>query len=264
MTKVQHSPDRFELYEQAAQTPELQAKFLRALIEDESPRELTLGEDFCGAGAVSRAWLALDPQHRAVCVDHDDEPLQRLAKLAGPEPRLTAHRADVQDVCDPADLIAVLNFSICELQSRETLLAYLRHARARLTATPDSAGILALDIYGGVDAFALGESEIELRNGVRYVWEQREADPMTAQVVNAMHFHPEHGPALMDAFVYHWRLWSVPELRDAMTEAGFTRIEIHDRFGDAVDDDGKLFLRPIESADDLDENFVVYVVARAR
>jgi hypothetical protein len=29
------------------------------------------------------------------------------------------------------------------------------------------------------------------------------------------------GEIVEDAFVYRWRLWSAPELRDAMAEAGF-------------------------------------------
>lgn len=265
MTTTQRQPDRFDLYEQAAQSPEMQARFLRALAGERSAGALTLGEDFCGTGAVSRAWLALDPTHRAVCVDRDAAPLARLRDRSGDtEARLTIHPADVMDVHDPADLIAALNFSVCEIHDRTALVAYLRHTRSRLSAGSGGVGTMVIDLYGGVDAFAVGESDVELRDGVRYVWEQRFADPLTARVVNAMHFIPEEGPPLRDAFVYDWRLWSVPEFREALCEAGFDEVEIHDRLGDAIDDAGRVYARPIESADDLDENFVVYLVARAR
>ncbi len=122
------------------------------------------------------------------------------------------------------------------------------------------------DLYGGVDAFALGESEVELRAGeggeAVYVWEQREADPLTGRVENAMHFRLPDGSWLRDAFVYDWRLWSAPELRDAMLEAGFGEVAVHDRLGDAVDEEGRIYALPVEGPDDLDENFVIYLAAR--
>jgi len=82
------------------------------------------------------------------------------------------------------------------------------------------------------------------------VWEQREFDPCTARAVNAMHFRVERDgeivQSLEDAFVYSWRLWSVPELRDAMTEAGFTATEVV----------------PVQPAADATEGFIPCVVGR--
>lgn len=254
------APNRYELYEAAAQSPLMQAQFLAALV-GERDDGTNLGEDFCGSGAISRAWIEMHVNNRAICVDHDAEPLARLRTLARDPARVRIHQRDVMDVDDACDVIVVLNFSICELHSRSALLSYLKHARRRL-ADASPAGLFVLDIYGGVDAFALGESDIELRDGVRYIWEQREADPLTGRVVNAMHFMTDHAE-LRDAFVYDWRLWSVPELREALAEAGFCDLAVYDRLGDAIDDEGRLYPRAIESADELDENFVVYVTARA-
>lgn len=256
--------DRFDLYERAAQSPSMTARFLRALHAGTEGEPVTLGEDFSGAGAVSRAWLDLDPAHRAVCVDHDAEPLARLRRFAGDNPALTIRHADVFDVRDPAGVIAVLNFSICELRERAALERYLAHARDRLTEQAGAAGLLVLDLYGGVDAYTRGESDVQLRDGVRYIWEQREADPRTGLVVNAMHLRPDAGSELRNAFVYHWRLWSIPELRDALTEAGFSRIAIYDRLGDAIDGAGRLYPKPIETPDELDENYVVFLASWTR
>lgn len=256
-------PDRFDLYERAAQSPEMQARFLRALHDGAEGEPVTLGEDFCGTGAVARAWLTLAPAHRAVCVDTDDEPLGRLRAIAGAEPRLTVMQDDVMETSAPVGVIAVLNFSIGELHERDDLVEYLRAARDRLVDEAGAPGLVVLDIYGGADAFVTGESEVELRDGVRYVWEQRWADPLTGMVENAMHFVPSAGPELRDAFVYHWRLWSVPELRDALAEAGFVRSAVYDRFGDAVDETGRLYPWPVTSPDELDDNFVVYIAAWA-
>ncbi len=250
--------DRYALYERAAQSPARQARFLRALHQAPRAQALTLGEDFSAAGAISRAWIDAFPGSAAICIDIDPEPLERLRALAGDCDALAIHQSDVLDRADPVDLIAVLNFSICEIRSREDLLRYLRHARARLK----DHGLLVLDLYGGADAFILGESEEELRDDVTYVWEQREANPMTGEVVNAMHFILPSGERLEDAFVYHWRLWSLPELTDALVEAGFTTVEIYDRLGSAIDDEGNVHALPIADPDELDENYVVYIAAR--
>lgn len=258
MTKTSAQLNRFELYEQAAQSPDAQARFLREIIRDAPSTEPTLGEDFCGTGAISRAWLELDPSHRAACIDHDAAPLDYLrARVSDPD-RVVIHETDVRRAQDPVDVIAVLNFSICEFHDRRELVQYLAHARSRLR----EGGALALDLYGGVDAFTIGESELELRDDVRYVWEQRDANPLTGHVVNAMHFERADGAALRDAFIYDWRLWSIAEMCDAMLEAGFSSIEIYDSLADAMDDDGRAYIAPIESPDDLDDNYVLTLVAR--
>ncbi len=256
------SADIFDLYERAAQSPDMQARFLRALHGGRAGETVTLAEDFCGTGAVSRAWVALDPAHRAVCADRDPEPIARLRERAAGDDRIIVLQSDVLDVNEPAGVIAVLNFSICEIHTRPALVRYLSHTRGRLVDEAGAPGALVLDIYGGIDAMCRGESEIELRGGVRYVWEQREADPLTGMVENAMHFFPRGAKPIRDAFVYRWRLWSVPELRDALAEAGFARVAVYDRLGDAIDTDGAVHVEPIVDPGELDENYVVYLAAR--
>lgn len=251
--------DLYDLYELAAQSPGRQARFLQAIAGEHAR---SLGEDFCGTGALSVAWVSLSAEHRAVAVDRDEGPLEvLLERLDGDEccDRVEALHSDVMD-CDRAvDVIAALNFSIGYFHERADLLGYLRHARGRLAA---GNGAFVCDLYGGADQFALGESELELSGGVRYTWEQRDANPLTARVVNAMHFDLADGTKLCDAFVYAWRLWSPAELRDALVEAGFGDVSFYDRLGDAELGDGSLIVRPAPG-DELDENFVVYVAARA-
>jgi len=253
-------PDRHELYERAVQSPSRQARFLRALLGADRNGTITLGEDFSAAGAIARAFCALDPAHRAVCVDIDQKALDRLTEMLAPGLRdaLTTRCIDVFGAHDPVDILAALNFSLCEIHDRNRLIGYLRNAKERLGAD----GYLVADLYGGLDAMSIGESEEELADGTRYVWEQRSADPLTGRVVNAMHFHLPTGETLRDAFLYDWRLWTIPELRDAMTEAGFRSTEVHDRLGAAIDEDGVLHTLAVTDPDELDETYVVYVVAR--
>lgn len=248
--------DRYDLYEAAAQSPEQEAKFLRA-VHGGGPR--VLGEDFCGSGAICRAWVDLDPANRAVCVDKDPDALAALRARAGEArlARMTVFEQDVVDTAEPVDVLCALNFPVGYWHTRRELVDYLRVAHRRLTP----GGVFVCDIYGGATAFVCGESDEELRGGVRYTWEQRYADPTTGHVVNAMHFTLPDGRQVRDAFTYDWRLWSIPELRDAMADAGFVRTEVYDRLGDAVDADGNLHVRPVRG-DELDDTYVVYVAAR--
>lgn len=252
--------DRFSLYELCAQAPARDARVLAAI---HGRQARILGEDFCGTAALSRAWADLGPRNRAVAVDHD---AGTLARASG-HPRVGLIRADVRSVREPADVIAVLNFSIGEVHARRALVGYFRHVQKRLRR----GGVFICDIYGGADSHLTGTVEQRAvgpgRERITYQWEQRTADPFTGRVVNAMHFvvrPPMRGSArqFKDAFVYDWRLWSVPELREAMAEAGFAATEIYSRVPDALDSDGRFHMLPIEDAPEVGDSFSVYVAGR--
>jgi SAM-dependent methyltransferase len=276
--------DKFSLYELCAQNPPRDARVLRAIYEDRRVglaarrcrADLILGEDFCGTAAISRAWCDLLPRGRAIGVDNDAPTLARAREMCRDRPRVELVRADVLRAKQPADLIAALNFSICEFHERPRLIKYLRHAHSRLRR----AGCLVCDLYGGSDAFETGLLDQRIkpppaphsgsRDRITYSWEQRSADPLTGHVVNAMHFEvtPPHGGGrkplvFLNAFVYDWRLWSVPELRDAMTEAGFASTQVYPRTAEAKDAEGNLYVRPVEDPTELGESFNVFVVGRA-
>ena len=266
---------RYDLYELAAQLPGVQARFLHA-VHGGSPE--TLAEDFSGPASAARAWLALSPDHRAIATDADAEPLdhaeRRLSETQGGAAleRFMANHTDVMSAQGRADIIASLNFAMCELHTREMLLTYLRHALFRLQPR----GVLVADVYGGASALLCGtvEQVIDTDDGeLVYTWEQRAADPLTAQVQCAMHFALPDGTVCEDAFVYDWRLWSVPELRDAMREAGFPQTEVYTSLGEAMTEDGELIVAPTlsdadpeaewEMEEGAEEAFVAYVVGRA-
>jgi predicted RNA methylase len=231
-------------------------------VHGQSPR--TLREDFSGSGALCRGWISLDPRARAIAIDSDPEPLARLKDHA-------AIRTVVKDVMkadDKADIVAATNFPVGYWHTRDNLLAYLKHARTCLNRK----GVLVCDTYGGADAFiAPRETSAILRAAdglrVKYTFEQVSADAATGRVIDALHFRipAQRGfkaRTIRDAFVYDWRLWSIPELRDAMLEAGFRSVEVYDRLGDALDQDGNAYVRPLTPDDRLDDNYVVYVAGR--
>lgn len=263
---------RHDLYEACVQSPEDAVPLLRA-IHGGDPA--VLGEDFAGTAALSRAWVLADPDARAIAVELDAgtlEEARRRAEATGAEgSRLELVHGDVRTATGPrrhaADVVYVGNFSIGELTGRADLVAYLRHVRSRLRP----GGVFACDVYGGQSAYMLGTAERPEPGPddrtILYTWEQREADPLTGHVLNVLHFEVLEADGssagrMPEAFTYHWRLWSVPELRDALAEAGFASSEVHGRRPDAVDADGEAYVRPITHPEELEESFDVLVVGR--
>jgi hypothetical protein len=265
--------DKYTLYEHCAQHPSLDSAMIRAIHADLSGKRthaLTLGEDFSGHAALSLHWCRSDSKSTAVAVDHDPEALIRATK----HPRIRHIEADVMSVNARVDAVAVLNFSIGEIHDRRDLVRYLRHARARLRTN----GCFIADLYGGADAFTprsiRATTTLSDRRRVVYRWEQRDADPLSATVVNAMHFTVYPPPSrsapkklgvpelvLRDAFVYHWRLWSPSELADALRDAGFRTVEFYSRSPGAVDSDGAHYAQRL-TPDDMPESFNIFVAAR--
>lgn len=250
--------DTFDLYELCVTDGPRLARFLRA-VHGRDPK--VLREDFSGTGALSRAWAQQGGKQRAVAVDRDRTVLQRAS---GARVRTVAE--DVMRCGIKADIIAATNFPIGYWHARHDLVAYLKHVRKCL----NSKGVFICDTYGGRDAF----TRLRLRRRVRSVggtvvehtWEQREADPITAMVNDVLSFRTRtrtgRARSFPDAFVYRWRLWSIPELRDAMHDAGFSRSEVYSRMGDAVDSEGNIYTSPVCEDELMDENYVVYIAAR--
>ncbi|MDQ7013697.1 MAG: class I SAM-dependent methyltransferase [Planctomycetota bacterium] len=286
--------DKHDLYEHCVQSPAQLVPMLRAMhaphppptVGPASSRCLTLAEDFAGTAALSYLWADASPDHHAVATDLDRAVLMRRPA----HPRVTRVVADVRLAPPPAarphpaiDILFVGNFSIGYLHTRAELVAYLRNARARLAP----GGLFLCDTYGGESAYILGEVHRDHPaptppggRRIRYTWEQRAANPLTGMVTNALHFEIDRAGLIEaefpDAFVYHWRLWSVPELLDAMHEAGFpptgptgptgptapTGTTVYDKDPDATDDEGNAYMLPVTGDGDLGDDFIVYVTGR--
>lgn len=254
-------PLKFLLYEHAVTNAARLAAFARAA-HGGGPR--TLREDFSGTAALARAWLDLGPGHRAIAVDMDPSVTRHIPART----HLRVVTTDAHACRAKADIIAATNFAMGYFHERAALVAYLNRTRSRLPR----GGVFLCDMYGGEEAWTVGVERVRVRVGSTdnprvprsfvYEWEQVSADPATNLVENAIHFSwREKGRTrrIDRAFTYHWRLWSIPELRDAMAEAGFRGVDVYTRLADAVDHEGGVYVRPAES---VDASWVVYVVAR--
>ncbi|XP_021656514.2 uncharacterized protein LOC110647129 isoform X2 [Hevea brasiliensis] len=116
------------------------------------------------------------------------------------------------------DIVCAFNYSCCFLHKRADLLLYFKHV---LDALSKKGGIFVMDLYGGTS------SECKLRLQRRfpnftYIWEQAEFDIIERKTRISLHFHlQKQQKKLRHAFSYSWRLWSLPEIKDCLEEAGF-------------------------------------------
>jgi hypothetical protein len=258
--------DRYQLYQQSVQEPEADFRLIDRIFPREFGRPARLlREDFCGTALMACRWADRHPENRAWGIDLDPRPLAwgHRHNLAGLRPdqaaRVKLIEGDVRDVGHArVDVTAALNFSYFLFQTRAELRRYFECARA--TLLPE--GILLLDAYGGADA----QRAIRERRRVasyHYVWDQHSFDPITHRVVNHIDYEFRDGSRLRRAFRYDWRLWSIPEIRELLAEAGFPRSQVYWEGTDRLTGKGNDVYTRREHAPD-DPAWVAYVVGLTR
>ncbi|MCI0414666.1 class I SAM-dependent methyltransferase [bacterium] len=221
--------DKFELYLGSVQTPEKDAKFLSRRFRQLARRPLrTLREDFCGTANLLCEFVKLHPGNTGIGVDSDPRPLhwcrtKNFKHLKQEQQdRVNLKNADVMTVrTTAADMIVAMNYSYSVFHTRALLLRYLKRARRSLL----SQGIFLLDVHGG-SAVPIEDQEVWNVGDFQYVWEVTRFDPVSHRIVCKIHFMFPDGTQLRNAFVYDWRLWTLPELRELFEDAGFRNIHV--------------------------------------
>jgi SAM-dependent methyltransferase len=249
--------DRHRLYELSVQDTEVTIELIDTIFAHRSSRAArSLREDFCGTAQLCVDWILSDPARTAAGLDIDRPTLDwakehNVPRLGADVGRLTLLERDVLEGTpgDAFDVVCAFNFSYFAFQERASLLAYFSAVNRDLAA----GGVLLLDLHGGPDAqFTLKEAtEFD---GFDYVWEQASFDPISNRTICHIHFRFDDGTVLDKAFTYDWRVWSIPELREILTEAGFARSDV---WWEGQDEDEH---HPAETAENL-EAWLSYIAA---
>jgi cyclopropane fatty-acyl-phospholipid synthase-like methyltransferase len=256
--------DKYDLYQQSVQVPEADVSFFERVHKKLMGRPAQhLREDFCGTAAVCCEWVRGGKQRTAYGVDLDPEPLDwgrrhNLSQLdEAQRSRVELVESDVREVIGPrADIVAAQNFSFYTFMERSELRSYFESARRNLK--PE--GLLVLDMMGGSQAMEEDREEIRDIDGFKYIWEQRRFDPITHFNECHIHFRFKDGSKLKRAFSYRWRLWSIPEVRELLDEAGFAWNQVYWEGTDPDTGEGNGEFRPRKQAPS-DPAWIAYIVA---
>lgn len=255
--------DKHDLYQKSVQEPDADIRLIQTAFRSEFGRPArTLREDFCGTALLASRWVQTHRDNRAWGIDLDPEPLdwgreQNLAPLTPDQAaRVKLIEGNVLDIGhERVDVTVAFNFSYLVFLERRSLLDYFKRA----ISTLDSEGVLILDIYGGADAQRTSEEPREVDDDFDYVWDQHRFDPIHHHAINYIHFRFVDGSEMSRAFRYDWRLWTIPEIRELLVEAGFAKTLVYWEGTDRKTGEGNDVFRPRESAPD-DPAWISYIV----
>lgn len=225
--------DRYALYQQAVQEPEPDLDFLDRVYRAHYGRlPSALREDFAGTALTASHWVKRRPTNRAVAVDLDPTPLKWFARHI--EPSLTPEQRSRLDIVQANvmsaqahrpngfDAVFAFNFSYWIFKQRAQLLEYFRSVRGSLSKQ----GLFLLDHFSGSETMQ-ELTDRTRKKGFTYVWDQKRFDPINGHLIAEIGFEFKDGTAWHGAFRYDWRLWSIPELRDLLNEAGFSTVDVY-------------------------------------
>jgi SAM-dependent methyltransferase len=231
--------DKYELYELSVQEPEADCDFVdQAWKEVRGRQPHSMREDFCASAITAIEWVKRGADNTAIGVDLDPTVLgvarKRITKRLKPvqRERMRLIEDDVLKVeTEKVDCVLATNFSYYIFKSRRVLKRYFKRV---LDALVDD-GLMILDVYGGSDSFLEMKEPREV-DGFTYVWDQRHYNPVNGDVINHIHFRFPDGSKMKSAFVYEWRLWTIPEISEMLSEAGFKDVTV---YWEGSDDDGE-------------------------
>lgn len=229
MTKI-ITQDKHALYLASVQDPLSDIERIALIYEEIFSRTaLKLREDFSAAFALSCCWVQSDQRKTAIAIDIDHATIEYgktnyLVNLSADEQSRMDVRVENAIVqTDPVDIIATFNFSYCLIHERSELLSYFKKCHASL----NQQGMLIIDNFGGSDSEELEIQETFVNHNdyiapFIFQFERKSFNPISRRSQYAIHFIYPDGPQLTDAFTYDFRMWSIPEIRDIMQEAGFS------------------------------------------
>ena len=260
---IAYTADRHEYYEKAVQCVESEIDMVEETYEKVRGKKAHfLREDFCGTGNTSCEWVKRDPGNSAIGLDLDQEVLQwgRSHKVAA----LTTEQQDrinltQQDVlaadCPPADVILAMNFSYQLFKTRDALRQYFEKVRSGLADD----GMFFIDAYGGHDSCRQVKEKTKF-DDFDYYWHQEKYNPITGDILCHIHFKFKDKSWLTNAFTYDWRLWTLPELQELLTEAGFSKVQVYWEGTDEETGEGNGEYYPTTVGED-DPSWIVYIVS---
>ena len=264
-TLSRKTADKHRLYEWSVQDADDEIEFAVAQYQKRRGRApQILREDFCGTALVASRWVKGHSERRAIGLDLDGETLDwarrhNLQPLGKDCERVDLRQRDVRSITKPkADVAKASNFSYFLLHPIAELINYFRMVRRSLTV----GGIFLLDCYGGWENQRVHKERRKVKSPAGtfgFVWEHAQFNPIDNRAQCHIHFEFKNGKRWKKAFSYDFRLYSIAEVCDALTAAGFTGLEV---IWDFAEDDESSDYRPTTLAENC-PGWIAYIVAEA-
>jgi hypothetical protein len=222
--------DRYAHYHRAVQSPKADCQFISDCYKElRGKRPHDLREDFCAAFALCCEWARRNRHNRALGIDLDMEPIlygqnHYLNKLRPDQrQRVRVQQGSVLTVrAAPVDAVIAFNFSYYIFKSRLLLRRYFKTVHRGLRRE----GLFILDAFGGTDTQEANQERSKV-GGFYYYWDQVSFEPITNEALFHIHFKRKGEKKREKVFSYDWRLWTIPEIRETMLEAGFRRTHVY-------------------------------------
>jgi len=262
-TTLAERADRHDLYQRAVQAAEPECDFISETFQSLRRRPArSLREDFCGTALVAAEWVRRSRANSAVGVDLDPEVLawgreHNIATLTPKQQeRIRLIESDVLTARTPAsDVVLAMNFSYWLIKDRPGLLRYFKRVYRALVDD----GVFFLDAFGGYDCYKVCTEKTE-HKGFTYVWRQAAFHPVTSECECHIEFRFKDGSAIRPAFSYTWRMWTLPEIRELLAEAGFGPVTVHFQgFDDETGEPNGVFTP--SATGEADASWLAYIVA---
>jgi hypothetical protein len=227
--------DKFLCYQKSVQSPDHEVDFFEQAYRDIFKKKpYSLREDFCGTFAVCCSWVASNSKRTAIGVDLCPETLEwgrdhNLAKLTDAQKkRVRLLEQDVRKLNRPrVDVLAAQNFSFWIFKTRSEVVSYFKAAYKNM----NQQSVMVMDMMGGGDCLIEGHVDKRTikkgKKGFKYLWEQVSHNPINHDASFAISFKFKDGSKLDRAFEYHWRFWTLPEVREMLAEAGFAESHVY-------------------------------------
>lgn len=253
---------KHELYEKSVQSVDTEVEFLAENYKRFFKKEpISLREDFSGTSALCAEWIKNGDNRTAIGIDIDESPMKygwdrHFSKLTEEQKkRFEFVCSDVKTIKErKSDITVAFNFSYMIFKKRKELLDYFKSVYDSL----NEEGVFFIDLLGGPEVQEVLEEETEYDNH-SYFWDCDSFNPINNDVKFAIHFKVD-GRKYQNVFTYDWRLWSLPELRDILEEAGFSKTYAYWEEDDDESDEGSGDFYITEEAENC-ESWVTYIAA---
>lgn len=261
--------DIFQCYERAVQDTKNEVRNLVNIYSElisendntiipEQRVPLILQEDFCGTAALCRQWVQGDPCRSAIAIDIDPTVLlyarKKNAEL-GLERLIDVIEGDVSYTAAKAqapNILVAFNYGISYFHSYSDLVRYFRRCRSCLAEN----GVLFCDLFNVRCVQNMVRKDFD---SFQYIFEQNPTNLMDNTFRCSISFKFPDRSSIRKAFCYHFRAWTIAEVKEAMSLAGFQKVVVYVCY---EHDTRTTFIRVLDKLMECSEAWHAYIVGQ--